>query len=238
MGRRREPGFYGDGRGGHRTGSNPAGKAIAAALPAPARGVEHHRALPYSEVADAIAKVRASGASTAAQRGFEFMVLTAARSSEARGAAWSEMDLEARTWTVPKERMKGRREHRVPLAPRAVEILLEALADTGGEGLVFPSMNGKALTVTAMPRLLHKLGIPAVPHGFRSSFRDFASERTALPEAVCEAALAHAPGGGDQTVAAYARSTLFEKRRDLMERWARYLAEEPAQVVALDARRA
>ena len=223
---------------GHRTGSNPAGKAIAAALPAPARATEHHRAIHYSEVADAIAKVHGSRAWIGTKRCFEYMVLTAARSGEARGAVWAEVDLEAKMWTVPADRMKARREHRVPLAPRAVEILREAHADTGGEGLVFPSRTGKVLGVTVHAKLLRQLGVPAVPHGFRSSFRDFASERTGLPEAVSEAALAHAPGGGDATVAAYARSTLMEKRRELMERWARYLAEGPAEVVALSSRRA
>lgn len=225
---------------GHRSGSNPAGKAIAAALPAPARGTEHqhHRAIHYSEVADAIARVHASGAWIGTKRCFEWMVLTAARSGEARGAAWAEVDLEAKTWTVPAERMKARREHRVPLAHRAVEILREAHADTGGEGLVFPSRAGTVLCVTVHAKLLRQLGVPAVPHGFRSSFRDSASERTGLPEAVAEAALAHAPGGGDATVAAYARSTLLKKRRELMERWARYLEEGPAQVVTLNARRA
>ena len=103
---------------------------------------------------------------------------------------------------------------------------------------MFPSRSGKALNDVTLSKLLRELGIAAVPHGFRSSFRDWASERTNAPEAVAEAALAHV--AGDQTVAAYARSDLFERRRDLMERWARYLQAGPADVVSLDlgARRA
>ena len=223
---------------GHRSERNPAGRAITAALPAPARTVKSHPALPYAEVADAIARVHASRAWVGTKRCFEFIALTAARSGEARGAVWEEVDFEARTWTVPAGRMKARKEHRVPLSPRAMEILREAHADTGGRGLVFPSRSGKVMNDVTLSKLLRELGIAAVPHGLRSSFRDWASERTNAPEAVCEAALAHARGRGDQTVAVYARSDLFERRRELMERWARYLQAESAEVVPLDARRA
>ena len=224
---------------GHRSERNPAGKAITAALPAPARAVKSHRALPHAEVADAIARVRASRAWVGTKRCFEFIALTAARSGEARGAVFEEIDFETRTWTVPAGRMKARKEHRVPLSGRAVEVLREAEADTGGgSGLVFPSRSGKPLNDVTLSKLLRELGIAAVPHGFRSSFRDWASERTDVPEAVAEAALAHV--AGDQTVVAYARSDLFERRRGLMERWARYLQGGTADVVSLDlgARRA
>lgn len=223
---------------GHRTGRNPAGKAIAAALPAPARKVESHAALPYAEVADAIARVRASSTRPATKRCFELMVLTAVRSGEARGAGWAEIDFKARTWTVPSERMKARKAHAVPLSGRAVEVLREAEADTGGRGLVFPGRDGKVMDAVRLGRLLKQLGIAAVPHGFRMSFRVWAQERTNVKPEVCEAALAHAAGGGDATVAAYARSDLFDLRRDLMERWARYLEKGPADMVELDLRRA
>ena len=184
--------------------------------------MKSHPALPYAEVADAIARVRASRAWVGTKRCFEFVVLTAARSGEARGAVWEEIDFEARMWTVPAGRMKARREHRVPLSGRAVEVLREAEADTGGgSGLVFPSRSGKALSDVTLSKLLRELGIAAVPHGFRSSFRDWASERTNAPEAVAEAALAHV--AGDQTIVAYARSDLVERKRDRMARWMRYL---------------
>ena len=151
-----------------------------------------------------------------------FESLTAARSGEVRGARWAEIDLPARVWTVPAVRMKSKREHRVPLCGRAAEIL-EA-ARTLGDGrspFVFASQGGKPFSITRLPRLLQNLKIAAVPHGFRSSFRDWAAEETNHPREVVEAALAHAVG--NRTEAAYARSDLFERRRRLMDEWAAYL---------------
>ena len=158
---------------------------------------------------------------------FEFLVLTAARSAEARLATWEEMDLGGLVWTVPATRMKTGREHRVPLCRRAVELLAEARRLVGDSaapargGVVFPSRRGKALHNAMLSGLLKELGIGAVPHGFRSSFRDWASERTDHPREVIEAALAHVVR--NQTEAAYARSDLFERRRRLMDDWMRYL---------------
>ena len=153
---------------------------------------------------------------------FEFLVLTAARSGEVRGARWAEIDLPASVWTVPAVRMKSKREHRVPLCGRAAEIL--EVARTLGDGrspFVFASQGGKPFSITRLPRLLQNLKIAAVPHGFRSSFRDWAAEETNHPREVVEAALAHAVG--NRTEAAYARSDLFERRRRLMDEWAAYL---------------
>ncbi|MYE94387.1 MAG: tyrosine-type recombinase/integrase [Gemmatimonadetes bacterium] len=201
---------------------NPAGDDIVAALPRPPRIQKHYKALPYDQVAGAGAAVRRSDARLSAKLGIEFLVLTAGRSGEVRGARWEEIDTQGGEWTIPAERMKSRREHRVPLSARAVEVLDEAKAHARRSEWVFPSARGLTLTSMDFSGLLKSLGIGAVPHGFRSSFRDWAAERTDAPHAVMEAALAHAIR--DKAEAAYARSDPFERRRVLMEQWAEYLA--------------
>ena len=156
--------------------------------------------------------------------------MRAARSAEIRLATWDEFDLGAMMWTVPATRMKAQREHRVPLCGRALEILREAgrLSPTtaAGEpaGVVFPSRRGNALSEGGLSKLVKILGIAAVPHGFRSSFRDWAAERTNHPREVIEAALAHVVQ--NRVEAAYARSDLFERRRRLMDDWASYLGRD------------
>ena len=201
---------------------NPAGDAIGAALPKPPRVQKHYKALPYEEVAGAVATVRRSDARVSVKLGIEFLVLTACRSGEVRGARWKEFDLDGGEWTIPAGRMKSRREHRVPLSARALEVLAEAKAYAPHSEWVFPSARGLMLTSMDFSGLLKTLGVGAVPHGFRSSFRDWAAERTDAPHAVMEAALAHAVR--DKVEAAYARSDLFERRRVLMEQWAKFLA--------------
>ena len=201
---------------------NPAGEAIGAALPKLGGIQRHHRALPYGEVASAIRTVRQSETVVAVKLAFEFLVLTACRSGEVRGARWEEVDLEAEEWRIPPEKMKHKREHRVPLSSRAREILVEAKQNTLLSEWVFPSPTGRALSDSVFNTLLWELGIPAVPHGFRSSFRDWAAECTDAPHAVMEAALSHVVR--NQVEAAYARSDLFERRRVLMEQWAKFLA--------------
>ena len=189
---------------------------------------EHRRALPYAQVPEALARVRESTADISTKLAFEFLVLTASRSVEVRAAEWSEIDWEAATWEVPASRMKARRPHRVPLSGRAMEILREALRFGGGQGLVFPSArSGKAASPTTFIALIQRLGIPAVPHGFRSSFRDWVMERTDTPWAVAEAALAH--NVGNSTEAAYMRSDLFEQRRALMSRWTEFVTSETVE---------
>ena len=173
---------------GHRQ-DNPAGEAIAAALPRNGAVRKHMAALPHDEVAGALAKVRASAAGASTKLAFEFLVLTAARSREVRLATWDEIDLAAAVWTMPAERMKANREHRVPLCDRAVEILNDARAFSDGSRLVFPSPRRKALSDMTLSKLVKEQGIPAVPHGFRSSFRDWAAERTNHSREVVEAAL-------------------------------------------------
>ena len=216
---------------------NPAGDAVTAALPKRPAPVEHRRAIPHGEVAAALATVRSSGAWAGLKLAFEFLVLTAMRSTEVRLSTWGEIDLAARTWTVPAARMKAKRAHRVPLCARAVEVLREAKqlravsSPAGKDELVFRSFRGKAIDAAVISKLVGDLGIAAVPHGFRSSFRDWASERTNHPREVMEAALAHAVK--DQTEAAYARSDLFERRRQLMDEWGAYLAEGRGRAVSL-----
>ena len=200
---------------------NPAGEAISQALPRKRGPRRHYPALPYRDVAAAIATVRASGAYPITVLCFQFLVLCAVRSGEARLALWEEIDFETATWTIPAERMKSARPHRVPLSTRAVEVLTEAWDYRDSSGLVFPSHTGKALSNMTLSKLVKELRIPAVPHGFRASFRTWAEEATDTPRAVMEAALAHRLG--DAAEQAYARSDLFEKRRALMQAWADYL---------------
>ena len=201
---------------------NPAGEAIGAALPRQGVRPRHLAALPYGKVAAAVTTVRGSGANPATVLAFEFMVLTASRSGEVRGARWEEMDLPEREWRVPAERMKSSREHRVPLSARALGVLEEAKALADGSGLVFPSATGRPHSRAAISKMVRELGIGAVPHGFRSSFRDWAAECTDAPGEVCELALAHV--NTNATEAAYRRTDLFERRRVLMEQWAAFLA--------------
>ncbi len=201
---------------------NPAGDAIGAALPKQGVRPRHLAALPYQKVAGAIATVRGSGADPAVVLAFEFLVLTACRSGEVRGARWKEMDVEGREWRIPAGRMKANRDHRVPLSTRALEVLAEAKALTSNSGLVFPSATGRKHSRAAISKLVQQLGIGAVPHGFRSSFRDWAAECTDTPREVCELALAHV--NTNAVEAAYRRSDLFERRRELMEQWAAFLS--------------
>ena len=185
---------------------------------------EHMQALPHREVAAVIRRVRASAAVPAARLAFEFLVLTAARWGEVRWAEWEEIDREGRVWTVPARRAKTNRRHRVPLCGRALEILEAAQALEEGAGpLVFTHGDGKPLHDSQLRRLLRELGIAAVPHGFRSTFRDWAGEETDHPREVIEAALAHVVR--NRVEAAYTRSDLFERRQVLMDDWARYLAQ-------------
>ena len=154
---------------------------------------------------------------------FEFLVLTASRSGEVRGARWGEIDFASATWTVPASRMKMARPHRIPLCARAVEILEEARELSGNSDLVFPSPTGRLLSDSTISKLVRENGIGCVPHGMRSSFRDWAAECTDVPREVCELALAHV--NSDRVEAAYRRSDLFERRRELMAEWSRYIAD-------------
>ncbi len=199
---------------------NPA-QAVAAVLPKANCRPTHHKALPHGEVKTALSAVAERKlAHWATKAAFAFLVHTAARSIEAREAKWTEIDLDAGVWTIPASRMKMKVEHRVPLTPQALAILHEARELSDSSGLVFPSARGKPITNAAVSKLLHAIGIAAVPHGFRSSFRDWASD-TGQPRELAEAALAHAVGNAVER--AYARSDLLERRRGLMATWSAYI---------------
>ena len=200
---------------------NPCDRAVQAL--GPQYGVvQHMRALPHRDVRAAIETVQASRAAPVVKLAFEFLVLTATRWGEVRGALWTEIDTAGRVWTVPAARMKMKRDHRVPLCERATEVLDAArtLADSGSP-FVFSTRGGRPLEDKRLRRLLRQERIAAVPHGFRSSFRDWAAERTDHPREVIEAALAHTVR--NRVEAAYARSDLFERRRQLMDDWGSYL---------------
>ena len=209
---------------------NPAGDALGQVLGRQRAVVQHMRALPHGAVADALATVRTSRALVTTKDAFELLVLTAARSGEVRLATWDEMDLDAGVWIILAARMKAKRDHRVPLSGRALAILHDARRRSDGTSLVFRSPRGKPLSDMTLSKLIKELGIAAVPHGFRSSFRDWAAEQTNTPREVVEAALAHTVR--NPTEAAYARSDLFERRRRLMDDWAAYLRGAREHVVA------
>ena len=183
--------------------------------------VTHRQALPHRDVATAIERVRAGSAQPAVKLAFEFLVLTATRSGEVRGAQWAEIDATDHVWTLSAQRMKAKREHRVPLCGRALEILDAARKLGDGNPLVFPMRSGGPISASTLVKTLQDLQIAAVPHGFRSSFRDWAAEKTDHPREVIEAALAHVVQ--NKVEAAYARSDLFERRRLLMNDWSEYV---------------
>jgi integrase len=186
--------------------------------------IQNHRALPAAEAAGFMAALRKRTGSAA--RALEWLVLTAARSNEARGATWGEIDLAAKVWIVPGARMKAGKEHRVPLGDAAVS-LLNALPRVAGCDLLFPGPSGKPLSDVAVSKLCGELsGGRAVPHGWRSTFRDWAGDATSYPREVAEAALAHVVGGVE---GAYRRGDAVERRRPLMADWAKFLAKPPAK---------
>ena len=198
---------------------NPADRNINSALPK-AGTKTHFKALPFGQVADALKTIRGSGAWLGTKLAFEFLVLTAGRSGEVRAATWDEIDLDAATWTIPAARMKSSREHRVPLSGAALAVLDAAKELSDGTGLIFRSANGKALTDSTISKLIRENGVKAVPHGFRSSFRDWCAEAN-VDRQTAESALAHVVG--DATESAYLRSDLFDLRRKAMDSWAMYL---------------
>ncbi|MEI8396285.1 MAG: integrase arm-type DNA-binding domain-containing protein [Rhodospirillaceae bacterium] len=214
---------------GYRTGDNPAlwrGR-LSHLLPArnKVQKVEHHAALPYVEMGAFVAELRKRDAIAA--RALEFTILTAARTGEVTGAIWPEIDMEAAVWIVPAERMKAAREHRVPLSERALDIL-RTMAEHRQGDVVFPSMRGNSLSNMAMMMMLRRMGRGDLTmHGFRSSFRDWAAERTAYPNEVVEMALAHSVG--NKVEAAYRRGDLFDKRRRLMDDWSAFCGTLPAE---------
>jgi integrase len=209
---------------GYRTGDNPAAWRgnldHLLSRPSKTKQVRNHPALPIDDMGDFMQRLRATD--TTAARCLEFVVLTAARSGEARDATWTEIDLTKGVWRVPAERMKAKKEHRVPLSKAAIE-LLNKMPRLNDCDLVFPSDKKKALSDMALLEILRRAKLPATPHGFRSTFRDWASERTNHPRELAEVALAHV--NGDASEAAYWRGDVLERRRRLMSDWAEFIAK-------------
>ncbi|MBB3455206.1 integrase [Rhizobium sp. BK313] len=189
----------------------------------------HHAATPFADVPALVARLRSADAMAA--RALEFLILTAGRSGEVLGATWDEIDLERAIWTVPAVRMKAARVHQVPLSPRAIAIL-KGLAETRRNDFVFPGeRKDRPLSASSMEMLLRRLKAkPVTPHGFRSSFRDWAGDRTSFPREIAEAALAHTLQGVE---AAYRRGSALEKRRKLMRAWTDFLGGDASKVVSL-----
>ncbi|MCB1418314.1 MAG: integrase arm-type DNA-binding domain-containing protein [Notoacmeibacter sp.] len=215
---------------GKRTGENPARWQGHLSLILPAHGKRskgHHAAMPWKRMPAFVEALREKDGIAA--RAVEFTILTACRSGEIRNATWGEFDLADQVWTIPAARMKARREHRVPLSARVIEIV-EAMAplrprDSWESALVFPGQRGRPMSDMTLSAVLRRMKvIDATVHGFRSSFRDWGAECTSAPHEVLEAALAHVVGDG--TVAAYFRSDLFDRRRGLLEQWAAFIAAE------------
>ena len=200
---------------------NPVSKALLTALPKVNREPNHHPALHYSEVGCALAKVRESTSCLLTKLAFEFLVLTAARSGEVRKANWGEILWDRRTWEISHIKMKARRFHRVPLSDRAMEILHEAWAITGPDGLIFPSERGGLASDMTYNMMMRRLELPAVPHGFRSSFTDWAEELLEGHSSAADAALAHKES--NKTRRAYKRTDFFNARIGLMQKWADYV---------------
>ena len=194
---------------------------------------QYFRTLPYSEVAEAVEQVEASRASQAAKFCLRFLILTAARSVEARGASWAEVDAEAREWRIPGDRMTGGAGHRVPLREGALEVLERArpLDDGGGPAFRSPLRPGRSVSNVPLTKILRGQGLAgrATVHGFRSAFRDWCAE-TRKPREIAEAALAHTVGGVE---GAYFRSDLLVRRRVLMDQWAEFLGDAEGKVVRL-----
>jgi integrase len=224
---------------GYRKGDNPARWRGHLDKLLPTRSkvqrVEHHPALPYDELANFVAMLR--GQEGIASRALEFLILTATRTGEVIGGRWGEIDLGEKIWVVPAERMKAGREHRIPLSAAAVAIL-EQMREVREGDFVFPGgKRGKPLSNMAMLAVLKRMDRGDLTnHGFRSSFRDWAAERTNFPREVAEMALAHTVG--DKVEAAYRRGDLFQKRRQMMEAWAKFCGttRPQAEVVPIGGR--
>ena len=201
-------------------------------MPKQRRKVEHLAALPFGDMPDLMRRLGV--ADGIAERALRFLILTAARSGEVRAMAWSEVDLEDKVWTIPGERMKSGAPHRVPLSEPALEVLRAA------RGLdpekVFPGQKQKQpmhdMTIAAP---LKRMGVAGTVHGFRSTFRDWAAEKTNAPREIAEMCLAHEVGGAVER--AYRRSDLFAKRNDLMGAWARWCCPAMGGVIEIGSRR-
>ena len=224
---------------GYRQSEAPT-RSISRGLPKQPKVKQHFAAMPYADVPGFLARLQGTDkAGETVRLAFEFLILTAVRSGEMRGARWEEIDLEARLWTIPGQRMKAGKAHVVPLSARAVAILerMRELRRGEDQALVFEGAKlGRPMSDMTLTMLLRRMGVNATAHGFRSSFRDWAAEATNFPREVAEAALAHAVES--RVEAAYRRSDLLEKRRKLMEAWAGYCEGSGGKVVPMTRRNA
>jgi integrase len=218
---------------GHRSGDNPV-TGIAKGLPKQPDRANHHAALGYADVPAFVQRLRSSDSGEVVRIAFEFLILTASRTGEVLGAKWKEFDLGNAVWTVPETRMKGGRKHRVPLVPACLSILKRArLLDPTGENVFGGRTSEQPLSNMAFLMVLRRMDLDVTAHGFRSAFRDWASERTNFPNEVCELALAHSIKS--KVEAAYRRGDLLDKRRELMATWAAFVTSAPGKVVKLRA---
>ena len=219
---------------GHRYGDNPI-SGIAKGLPNQPKKQKHHAALPYTEVNSFISRLGKADANESTRLAFEFLILTATRTGEVILAEWSEIDLEQKAWTIPAVRMKAGNIYRVPLSDRCVEILERAKTLSDGSPYVFPGRSAeKPLSTMVFLMVIRRMGKDITAHGFRSTFRDWAAEKTNFSREVCEMALAHTIS--DKVEAAYLRGDLFDKRRQLMDTWATFVGTNTgADVVTLRA---
>jgi integrase len=212
----------------YRSGTNPAQWTgfLSTQLPSPKKiqKKEHHPAVPYLQIGGFMSKLRSNSSLSA--KALEFLILTAVRSGSVRNAEWSEIDTDNALWIIPAEHTKARQDHRVPLQPQAIK-LLKSLSKVAGTNLIFPNRNNKALSDMAFNQIMRgmrergELKVEGVPHGFRSTFRDWSAERTSYSDEIRKAASGHAIG--DSVKEAYQRTDLLEKRRSLMNEWANFL---------------
>ena len=220
---------------GYRSGTNPATWTgyLDTQLPSPkkVRPVTHHKAVPYERIAEVMTALKKN--TSISSKALQFLILTAVRSGSVRQAEWSEIDLNKKLWIIPPEHTKTRQEHRVPLQPEAIE-LLKSLPKMVGVKKIFPSPRGTALSDMALSQLMRgmlergEITVEAVPHGFRSTFRDWAAEKTTYPDEIRKAASGHTVG--DAVQKAYQRTDLLEKRRELMNDWATYVHSKKSKL--------
>jgi integrase len=211
----------------YRSGENPARWKghldMLLAAPSKVKKVTHHPALPIDKMPEFMGLLNKRNGTAA--KALQFTILCAARSGEVRGAKWSELDLEEGTWTIPAERMKGGKLHRVPLSKSAIRILTD-LPRFEEVDLVFPAPRGGQMSDMSMTAVMRRMEVPAVPHGFRSTFRDWARERTNFPRDLAEQALAHALD--NKVEAAYRRGDALDKRREMMTAWSDFCGQKSA----------
>jgi len=230
---------------GYRSGTNPATWTgyLDTQLPSPkkVRPVKHHKAAPYERIGEVMAALRRND--SISSKALQFLCLTAVRSGSVRLAQWDEIDFQKKLWTIPAANTKTRQEHRVPLQPEAIE-LLKSVPRMVGVKRIFPSPRGTALSDMALSQLMRgllergEITVEAVPHGFRSTFRDWAAEKTSYPDEIRKAASGHTVG--DTVQKAYQRTDLLEKRRELMNDWAVFLRpthQEPKPAVLTQLKR-